>query len=57
MANLDNADFPQPRIDSYDSGYEHSLEHYVEVRQLFEEADQGFVFGDRLSYNCVEPAA
>ena len=29
---------PRPLITSYDSGYEHSFEHYAEVRQLVEEA-------------------
>ena len=29
----------QPLRDSYDSGYEHSGEHWVAVRQLVEEAD------------------
>jgi len=29
----------QPLRDSYDSGYEHSGEHWVAIRQLVEEAD------------------
>ena len=41
----------RPHITSYDSANEHSLEHYLEVRHMFEEADEGFVFGDRLSYS------
>ncbi len=27
----------KPRVTSYDSGYEHSIEHWIEVRQLVEE--------------------
>lgn len=27
---------------SYDSGYEHSLEHWIELRNLVHEADDGF---------------
>jgi hypothetical protein len=34
---------PRPLITSYDSGYEHSFEHYAEVRQLVEEAHQEFM--------------
>ena len=29
----------QPLRDSYDSGYEHSAEHWVALRQLVEEAE------------------
>jgi hypothetical protein len=29
----------QPLPDSYDSGYEHSGEHWADLRQLVEEAD------------------
>ncbi len=29
----------RPRITSYDSGYEHSLDHFIEVRRLVAEAD------------------
>jgi len=29
----------QPLRDSYDSGYEHSGEHWIALRQLVEEAD------------------
>ena len=28
----------RPRVTSYDSGYEHSLEHWLEVKQLVEAA-------------------
>ncbi len=31
---------PRPAVTSYDSGYEHSLEHLVEVRRLVDEAEQ-----------------
>ena len=31
----------QPRVTSYDSGYEHSLEHWLGVRQLVEAAESG----------------
>ena len=30
----------RPRVTSYDSGYEHSLEHWFEVQQLVEAADE-----------------
>lgn len=29
-----------PNINSYDSGYEHSLEHFIETRRLVAEADE-----------------
>jgi len=29
----------KPPISSYDSGYEHSVEHWLETRRLVEEAD------------------
>jgi len=31
---------PRPTVTSFDSGYEHSLEHLLEVRGLVEEADE-----------------
>lgn len=31
---------PRPLITSYDSGYEHSFEHYAEVGRLVEEAHE-----------------
>ena len=31
---------PRPLIMSYDSGYEHSFEHYAELRRLVEEAHE-----------------
>jgi hypothetical protein len=34
---------PRPLITSYDSGYEHSFEHYAEVRQLVDEAHEEFM--------------
>jgi hypothetical protein len=30
----------KPRITSYDSGYEHSIEHLIELRLLVEESDE-----------------
>ena len=30
----------RPHITSYDSGYEHSLEHLIETRRLVAEADE-----------------
>lgn len=33
----------RPLITSYDSGYEHSFEHYAEVRELVEEAHEEFM--------------
>jgi hypothetical protein len=30
----------RPLVTSYDSGYEHSLEHLIEVRMLLEQADE-----------------
>jgi len=30
----------KPRVTSYDSGYEHSIEHWIEVRQMVEESDE-----------------
>jgi hypothetical protein len=29
----------RPRVKSYDSGYEHSLDHYVDVKLLLQNAD------------------
>ena len=29
-----------PHVTSYDPGYEHSLEHWAEVRRLVQEADE-----------------
>ena len=30
----------KPQVISYDSGYEHSIEHLIELRQLVEESDE-----------------
>ncbi len=30
----------QPHLITYDSGYEHSVEHWFEMRQLFTEANE-----------------
>lgn len=34
---------PRPLITSYDSGYEHSFEHYAYVRGLVDEAHEEFM--------------
>jgi hypothetical protein len=34
---------PRPLITSYDSGHEHSFEHYLEVRRIVEEAHEEFM--------------
>ncbi len=30
----------RPQVTSYDSGYEHSYEHWIEVRRLVEESEE-----------------
>ena len=30
----------RPALTSYDTGFEHSLEHFMEVRRMVEEADE-----------------
>lgn len=41
LANVPAKSVPdRPSVTSFDSGYEHSLEHLLEVRALVEEADQ-----------------
>jgi hypothetical protein len=30
----------RPQVSSYDSGYEHSYEHWIEVRQLVEDFEE-----------------
>ncbi|HWY57730.1 MAG TPA: hypothetical protein VNZ03_24935 [Terriglobales bacterium] len=37
---LPNQTFARPLITSYDSGYEHSLDHYVDIKLLLQDADQ-----------------
>jgi hypothetical protein len=37
---LSNQTFARPLIASYDSGYEHSLDHYVDIKLLLQDADQ-----------------
>lgn len=39
----------RPRVTSYDSPYEYSLEHWLEVKQLVEAADQEAELKARLS--------
>ena len=34
-----NQTLSRPYITSFDSGYEHSLDHYVDVRLLLQDAD------------------
>ena len=31
----------QPIVSSYDSGYEHSLEHHIEVRRMVDNSEPG----------------
>jgi hypothetical protein len=35
-----NASTERPQVTSYDSGYEHSIEHLAEVKFLMEEAEE-----------------
>lgn len=37
---LESGAVTRPLVTSYDSGYEHSLEHWAKVRRLVEDADQ-----------------
>jgi hypothetical protein len=37
---LSNQTLARPLITSYDSGYEHSLDHYVDIKLLLQDADQ-----------------
>ena len=30
----------KPRVTSYDSGYEHSIEHWIEVRRMVEDSEE-----------------
>ena len=41
--SVSNGKAVRPLITSYDSGYEHSLEHHVYVRRLVVEADEEFL--------------
>ncbi len=38
---------PRPRIDSYDSGFEHSIEHLIELRMMVESSDEEKDVSDR----------
>ena len=46
---------PRPMLTSYDSGYEHSIEHWIEVRQLVEELDGKTAVVDEV-WELVAPA-
>jgi hypothetical protein len=53
----------RPLLTSYDSGYEHSLDHWIELQHLVREAEDGFpplaVEANRLTssgYVCWTPA-
>ncbi len=39
-SSFSNQIVARPRITSYDSGYEHSLDHYVDVKLLLQNADK-----------------
>jgi hypothetical protein len=41
----------RPPVTSYDSGYEHSLEHWFEVRRLVDEANGQFETGLGFGHN------
>jgi hypothetical protein len=36
-----NQTVARPSVMSYDSGYEHSLNHYVDVKRLVQDVDEG----------------
>jgi hypothetical protein len=37
---LSNPTVARPQVTSYDSGYEHSLDHYVGIKLLLQDADK-----------------
>jgi len=37
---LSNPTVARPQVASYDSGYEHSLDHYVGIKLLLQDADK-----------------
>ncbi len=39
-STLSNQTIARPSIKSYDSGYEHSFDHYVDVKLLLLDADE-----------------
>ncbi len=39
-SSLPNQNAARPSVTSYDSGYEHSFDRYVDVKLLLQEADQ-----------------
>jgi hypothetical protein len=39
-SSLPNQTVARPLITTYDSGYEHSLDHYVDVKLLVQEEDK-----------------
>jgi hypothetical protein len=39
-SSLANQTFARPSVTSYDSGYEHSLDHYVDVKLRVQDADK-----------------
>lgn len=39
----------RPQVTSYDSGYEHSYEHWIEVRQLVEDSDEQITVVEEVS--------
>lgn len=48
IASNSNLTIARPSVTSYDSGYEHSLDRYVEVRLLVQNADQEAIDSPRL---------
>lgn len=39
-SSLSNQNSARPSVTSYDSGYEHSFDHYVDVKLLLQDADK-----------------
>ena len=39
-SSFSNQTLARPSVTSYDSGYEHSLDHYVEVKLLLQDTDK-----------------
>jgi hypothetical protein len=39
-SSLANQTAARPPVTSYDSGYEHSLDHYVDVKRLLQDEDK-----------------
>jgi hypothetical protein len=54
MAHANTVKLPdaagRPHITSYDTGFEHSLEHWTEVRHLVEEAEEETTGGSKTTH-------